>query len=184
MCISFIRNRFGGLHKCKLTKCWVGKEKMAYWQNGKITEWQVEKIASWQYVKLTKCQVDEMASWQNGILTKWQVDKMASLQSGKLRKWKFGNMSRWQNVKLTIWSGTLNFYFTFNQFFVLKHFYFISFFWLNTRAVTFRQAAIDRMTNVQKFTGGKTQVPPSKAAIRPGPNVIKLFTAVIYENSL
>jgi hypothetical protein len=139
---------------------------------------------SWQNVELTKWQVDKMASWQNGILTKWQVDKMASWQNSKLTKWKVGNMSRWQNGKLTIWSGTLNFYFTFDQFFVLKHFYFISFFWLNTQAITFRQAAIDQMTNVQKFTGGKTQVPPSKEAICPKPNVIKLFTAVIYENSL
>ncbi len=52
-----------------------------------INFWPVDKVASWQNAKLTKCQVDKMASWQNGKLTKWQVDKMASWQNGKLTKW-------------------------------------------------------------------------------------------------
>ncbi len=50
-----------------------------------LTKWQAEKIASWQNVKLTKCQVDKMAGckiaiWHNGKLTKWQI------KNGKLTK--------------------------------------------------------------------------------------------------
>ncbi len=47
-------------------------DKMASWHNGKLTfgkltKWQVDKLACWQNGKLTKWQVNKMASWQNNF---------------------------------------------------------------------------------------------------------------------
>ncbi len=61
-------------------------EKVASWQNVKLTKCQVDKMSSWQNVKLTKCHFDKMSSWQNVKLTKCQVDKMSSRQNVKLTK--------------------------------------------------------------------------------------------------
>ncbi len=96
----------------RLTKLQV--DEMPFWQNDKLTKWQVNQVASWQNGKLTewqfddianctKLQVDDMASWQNDNLMKCQLYKMASWQNGKWTKWQVDKVARWQNGKVMKW---------------------------------------------------------------------------------
>ncbi len=79
------------------------KRQLAKWQVDKwqMKKWQFDKMASWQNCKLTKWQVDKTASWQNGKLKKWQVTEW---QSDRMAIYRFFslNCDCWENY-LSLW---------------------------------------------------------------------------------
>jgi len=72
-------------------------DKMANWQNGKLTKWYVDVIPSWSNAKLTKYQVEEIESFQN-VKMKWNFVKLMKQQDdemGKLTKFAFCAKASW-----------------------------------------------------------------------------------------